>query len=492
MVKMLHIPLALMALCMNVWWFSRIRPFPISTSFSIPRVLLFSSALVLLLALCMKAAAPSTWFDHGLYYIQTMKWMQQYPMAPGLANLHNRLGFASAFHALQALFAQKWIPGASFDDLNELSLFWCLAGLAGRLYNSKNEINWFYLLVLILLPFISLEFLSSPSVDLLLIVLTLKLVAEILDKNPNYPVIWLLASFAVACKLSGIIVFVLPTALVLHRWESDKWDFFSGIWVVFIAAIIVLYKNIQLTGYPFFTFPMGGLQVDWVMPFDKVLETNQEVIGHARIKLSNADMLKGLTYPDVAKMSLMEWVPTWWQQRPISHVALIVALLLSSVFWLWRIVKRQVSTLESKVSMACVASLVYWFFTAPEPRFQYGLLLILPLMTLHILLGQTIKVHSPWLIPTMLFATTLAFLVMARDKRVVQHHMIEPARWGTVRTVNYTLKPGIRVYYPLPEPGEFYSSGQCWDADLPCTPYRVEWLEARGNTIEDGYRIKSK
>jgi hypothetical protein len=32
-------------------------------------------------------------FDTGLYYLTTIRWAQDYPVVPGLANLHTRLGF---------------------------------------------------------------------------------------------------------------------------------------------------------------------------------------------------------------------------------------------------------------------------------------------------------------------------------------------------------------------------------------------------------------
>jgi len=488
----LHVPFIGLALASNLWWWkSKTKPLSsFKPTFSKEKVILGLSLFVFLLALCMKAAAPSSWFDHGLYYIQTMRWMQNYPMITGLANVHNRLGFASAFHALQALFSQKWIRGSSFDDLNELTLLWFVIGFTARVFYKQPKVDWFTLIILILVPFVAIEFLSSPSVDVLLMLITLIMVLESVESSPNYAFIWLLGAFGVACKLSGIIILVLPFVILWRHWPEQKWKTLAGAWVLPAAGIVVITKNIILTGYPFFTFPLFGLDVDWALPFDKVIQTNQEVIGHARIKLSHAEILKGTSYNLVADMKLSEWLPVWWAQRSLSHVLLLISLFISVCFWVFRLAKKQVQTTTDWLAVACVISLLYWFVTAPEPRFQFGLLLALPALTLSSILKQSNFQTSTLLLPSMLLLSACLFLVLARDKRVLANHLVEPAQWKTGRMAHYTISPGICIYHPLPEPGSVFASGQCWDADLPCAPYRIDWLEGRGNKIQDGFRIR--
>ncbi len=490
----LHIPFIGLALASNIWWWKSNSnvAFNIRFSFSTEKLLWSLAIFMFLVALSMKAAAPSSWFDHGLYYIQTMRWMQNYPMIQGLANVHNRLGFASAFHALQALFAQKWVQGSSFDDLNELTLFWFSIGYAAKIILNKHVVDWFALMLLVLAPFVALEFLSSPSVDVLLMLVTLIMVLKSLENQPHYAFIWLLGAFGVACKLSGIIILILPMVLVWRNWHEQRWKTLAGAWILPLAGMVVITKNIVLTGYPFFTFPLFGLDVDWALPYDKVIETNQEVIGHARIKLSNAEILKGVGYKEVAKMKLSEWLPVWWAQRSFSHVLLLVSLLLSVIYWGWKLAKKQIQSTTEWLALACVFSLVYWVVTAPEPRFQYGLMLALPALTIASIYGQTPIRGLSLFIPLILLLSSGAFLVLARDKRVLTNHLVEPAQWKTSRMAHYTISPGIKIFNPLPESGSVYASGQCWDSDLPCGPYRIDWLEARGSRIQDGFRIRKK
>jgi len=489
----IHFPIIIAALVSNFYsykHFSKKRNL-FKFSFSIRNGIMAFFFLLTSLAVCMKAAAPSLWFDHGLYYIQTIKWMQNYPMILGLANIHNRLGFASALHAVQALFSQNWVEGASFDDLNELALFWFIIGFSGRFIAQveKLTMDWFSFALILFVPFICLEFLSSPSVDSLLILVTLFMVLSSIEKTPNFNFIWLLAAFGIACKLSGVIILIIPFVLAWRLWPEFKWKTLSGFWILPLAGIIVLTKNIILTGYPFFTFPLFGLEVDWALPLDKVLETNQEVIGHARIKLGYSELAKGINYKQVAEMNLKEWLPVWWSQRPADHILLIFVLIISVFFWLWKSIQKNVKTIADWLAIGCIISLAYWFFTAPEPRFQYGLLLSLPALTLFVCLKKKLSDQLLNVSFIILASFGLLFLVKARDKRVLMEYLIKPAKWNETRTGQYTIKPGIHIKFPLPEKAGSFSSGQCWDSNIPCSPYELKWLECRGNQIEDGFRI---
>ncbi|EMO63800.1 hypothetical protein LEP1GSC133_1179, partial [Leptospira borgpetersenii serovar Pomona str. 200901868] len=50
----------------------------------------------LLSALIFFLYPPSPFaYDSGLYHIQSIKWIQEYSVVPGLANLHGRFGFNS-------------------------------------------------------------------------------------------------------------------------------------------------------------------------------------------------------------------------------------------------------------------------------------------------------------------------------------------------------------------------------------------------------------
>ena len=46
-------------------------------------------------------------YDTGLYHAQYIKWIRNYPVVPGLGNLHGRFAFNSMFLVLSGLLTYK-------------------------------------------------------------------------------------------------------------------------------------------------------------------------------------------------------------------------------------------------------------------------------------------------------------------------------------------------------------------------------------------------
>ncbi len=66
---------------------------------------LFVVISILILAQC--ASAPFV-IDNESYYIQTIKWLNEYGYVKGLVNLHLFLGQTSGWHVLQSAFNFNW------------------------------------------------------------------------------------------------------------------------------------------------------------------------------------------------------------------------------------------------------------------------------------------------------------------------------------------------------------------------------------------------
>ena len=53
-------------------------------------------------------------FDSGLYHAQAIRWIEEYGVVPGLANLHCRLAYNSSVFTLTALYSMSFVMGQSF------------------------------------------------------------------------------------------------------------------------------------------------------------------------------------------------------------------------------------------------------------------------------------------------------------------------------------------------------------------------------------------
>src|SRR5688500_16524798 len=55
-------------------------------------------------AVAYLAAGPPLVYDTGFYHAQAVRWINEYPAVPGLANLHGRLAFNSSWFVWGALW----------------------------------------------------------------------------------------------------------------------------------------------------------------------------------------------------------------------------------------------------------------------------------------------------------------------------------------------------------------------------------------------------
>ena len=112
------------------------------------------------------SGAFSNAYDQFLYHQQHIKWLQEYGVVNGLANLHMRLGFNSSSLSITSLFAFHPDLKISFTALNGLSLFVFASWLTIKAQKSKETVASFaYLFTLVIfVQFYAVE-LSSTSTD---------------------------------------------------------------------------------------------------------------------------------------------------------------------------------------------------------------------------------------------------------------------------------------------------------------------------------------
>ena len=78
---------------------------------SVPIFFLF---MVFVIIACQRAYNVDT----DLYHAQSIRWIEEYGIVKGLANLHHRFAFNSAFFCLQALFSWKFLIDQSMHVMN--------------------------------------------------------------------------------------------------------------------------------------------------------------------------------------------------------------------------------------------------------------------------------------------------------------------------------------------------------------------------------------
>ena len=106
-----------------------------------------------MLALHVLFVSPN--YDHGLYHMQTVRWIHDFAIVPGLGNLHHRLAFNNASFLYAALLDSGPLAGRGYYLANTLPAFalilQCAAGFGG-LFQERQPIRGVNLYFALLLP----------------------------------------------------------------------------------------------------------------------------------------------------------------------------------------------------------------------------------------------------------------------------------------------------------------------------------------------------
>nr|WP_237588686.1 hypothetical protein [Polaribacter sp. DS7-9] len=198
--------------------------------------------------------------DNESYYIQTIKWLNEYGFVNGLANLHIFLAQNSGWHTLQAGLNFSFL----YDRINDINGFVVLICSFFFLleFQKKQQKTWLgYIPIFNILLF---QFIDTPSPDLPILLICPILFYFFIDKQINtntgkkFVLLFLWLTFI---KLS-----VAPLGLLFLLWINKPkiFKFFLASGSLF--GILWIAKNSIISGYPLYPFKYFALDVDWLVP----------------------------------------------------------------------------------------------------------------------------------------------------------------------------------------------------------------------------------
>lgn len=232
------------------------------------KILLFCTAL-LILAQC--ASVPYI-IDNESYYIQTIKWINEYGFVKGLANLHIFLAQTSGWHITQSVFSFSFL----YPNFNDLSGFFLLLGNSYAFTNlntyfKNKESNHLIIGLLPLANIFFFSFISTPSPDLPVYILSLILFFKFIEnyKNGNpetFNLLAILVFFAVFIKTTSIALVLILLVFVVKHYKIllPKMAKSAGIGV--LVLFLFLIKNTIISGYPLFPAVANPFSFDFQIP----------------------------------------------------------------------------------------------------------------------------------------------------------------------------------------------------------------------------------
>jgi hypothetical protein len=413
--------------------------------------------------------------DSGLYHFQSVRWINEYPIPPGLGNLHTRLAYNQSWFNLVAilnfypylnvghelsgmmlvLLPTLTILELRLDQLNKgicltVLIILCLDKELWRYTSSTPDMAVFSFQVVVFLLLIQLLYVNQDLeqnkealCDLLLIccaLTTIKLSATVFALSAILVALYSCRKFIQKCKQ------VLLKAAALCS---------------FIFSVHIV-KGYILSGYPFFPSSFAGLpKLDWMIPLEVVNMESKIIMNWAR--------QPGISYTQVPVG--WGWVNSWFtlnfkEKRLIFFLTL--GLILFSIGF-----KMFGRTATPKKSMPWIgdylplyfvftASIVFWFLTAPDWRFLGAIPWLIPILTAWIIMRQIQAFNSInvfWC--RKVFGVVLASLVFAISAHHIKQTMRNRGGIPSAATEPLVLPSGLRV--------NVSRLGMCWDSPLPCT-----------------------
>lgn len=431
-------------------------------------------------------------YDSGLYHFQVIRWTNEYPIVPGLGNLHDRFAFNQSFFTYVAAlnFYPFFNHGRSIANsfLFVLTVATLLADLRPVFLQPRilfHQHPFRYLPSIFMFPFlgnllVNSDGFASPSPDLTIVLLQVLMfvmvgrgLAEWLGGNrsqdSDLALLAILASTSITIKLSNLAFSaVLLAVTVLYSWTSSHQKLkrlvrFLGI-PVFIALVMCV-RGYILSGMPLFPSMVGYYPFEWAVPEENVIDTANWTYSWARQEDKHWSEVLGK----------WDWIRPWLKRNSVNITDMVypffVAFAVGVAIFIMTALRKhnRPKILETVLILPAGLGLGMWFFTAPDPRFAKGLFFLLSASMLLVFLTiiyspEKQKLYGMLVCAAFLVGSFMQFWILIDQRYAVRTTL--KATFQVVPEVSLVGEQtvsGMNVF--IPETGEL-----CWDSPIPCAP----------------------
>ena len=447
----------------------------------------------------IQAVSNAALIDNETYYIQTIKWLNEFGFVKGLANLHPFFAQTSGWHILQSAFSFSFLPFSN-NDLNGFCLLLGNLFAAFRLqdyFKNGHRINlWFGLLPLANVFLFS--FSNVPSPDLAVAVLSMVLfhyfIKSEYEEVMTFNVLSLLTIFIIYIKITALPLVVLPLTFFAIYFKKMTVKINTSLIIGLLVFILFAIKNTILTGLPLFPSLLFQkvVAVDYVLPmslYDFSFETSK----------CYSFFISGQAYAESNGFQIF----LAWLNHSFINIFILILLLVIPYF-----IKR---FFDSKAVWTLYGVMVFQFvfiwFTSPQFRFMIPFAMLFCLLLISLILSTEKKIYMSFFASIFL----ILFLMMV-SPRLGQHHtkmtfsndsfsvrkLLYPNLNSNLKTT-FEAKTMGNLQYFSPDPTVYiWATG---DGALPCVNAKqIQYLkkrlgifpQCRTENIKDGFYSKNK
>lgn len=439
-------------------------------------------------------------YDSDLYHAQSIRWLEEYGVVPGLGNLHERFAYNSSFFALSALYSLKFVLGDSMHAMNgfvALVLSLTCLPVAKSWKNKRFTVTDFARVGAIYYLTTITNEVVSPASDYAVMCVIFFIVIKWLDALEKgrkdiapYALLCVVGVYALTIKLTAglILILLIKPAYMLIREKRVK-EILIYLAMGLVVAIPWLARTVVISGWLFYPFTALDLfNVDWKMDafYIDIDAIQIKVWGRALYAIGLIDV------------PITGWFPNWFVTTLSSMekililgsiAATVITLISASVI----LVRRQFKHLDMLLVMiTLLSSYLFWQTSAPLIRYGYAYVLLLVFVVFgwclqQLFPGET-EIKFDW--KNMIHVGVyLIFCIYGLYKGCILGNYIYSSRlaehyvwqedYGVYELESYEIE-GVTFYYPVSGDRTGYDS-------FPASGAKIN-LEFRGDSIKDGFR----
>lgn len=434
-------------------------------------------------------------YDSDLYHAQSIRWIEEYGIVPGLGNIHVRFAYNSSFFALSALYSMRNVAGQSLHTVNGLIALLLSVEVLNVFFRRRQDAVLSDFARLGALYYLTLVYrdIVAPASDYCVMCVVFYLIIRWLsymeagetDSAP-YALLCVMGVYGVTLKLTAGVILLLvikPAYLLLRERRCREIALYLLMGVLVLAPWII--RTALISGYLLYPFPaLDVLNADWK------IDSAAAALDAAEIKTWG----RGLNNAALVELPLRSWFPQWFQTMlPALGKAMILADMVCAVLaaglLLWSLFRYAAGKKEALgswdkllVLAAVAASYLFWQLSAPLLRYGYAYVLLLIVLTAGVFYQKLCT--KGWIVRwavvllAALKTVSLADYVVSMAEKP---YYVRQQDYGSYTLDSFELD-GIPVYYPQ-------SGDRVGYEYFPAVPRPVE-AELRGEGIESGFRTK--
>lgn len=454
------------------------------------RLLFFANIFLLLIMSVWDVKHPDTLG----YHAQTIRWIEEYKVVPGLVHLHARFGLQGLWFVVCALFRFSFLGVDGITFLNGAVLVWFFLFLFERIRSAYHGRETVPLVLWLLLGaqswwhYTDIRLTAtSPSPDFVAAIFLWLVFYTYLNKERTVTyalVLILLAAAAIVFKLAVAPVALLMALLFVQLLRQKKYGAFVTALIICVMVFSPFFiRHIYTSGYAIFPLPATAItNTDWTYDERPTRVVQRYITAYGR----NPNTRTEADANAIMEQELLEWLPPWWKSKSIADKFLLCSLVILLVAGTPAAVSRfRTDYRYFFVIGICLLGLLFWAANAPDLRFAVGF--IVPLQAVFLFaITQRLRLPVWSRMRSAVFVYGASALLLAYTGYRLAHffelkNLLLPAGVGSVIFKTQRCND-IPINVPVGD--------ECANLPLPCAYGGCTHFVPRGKKITDGFKAR--